>query len=202
MIISVFRWSIFGLSKGLSSHQGQNSKKPVPNGSDSVIQVNDSTRVTLRKMVTWLESRFSQNDSTRLESRSVTRDASQSHFYKISEFLMDKSTSFAHKEMSIFCFSDDQDWRKFSVLSVWSCYAVFYRSSVPNLHRGRPETAFTEGSAGRNILTDTLSWFNAVFAYRDRGGGPHTVTLSLFQMPVKWFNFFGFKSNQKLYCKI
>jgi len=26
---------------------------------------------------------------------------------------MDQPTSFAHKEMSIFCFSDDQDWRKF-----------------------------------------------------------------------------------------
>jgi len=28
---------------------------------------------------------------------------------------MKKSSSFAHKEMSIFCFCDDQDWRKFSV---------------------------------------------------------------------------------------
>jgi len=29
--------------------------------------------------------------------------------------------------MSIFFFSDDQDWRKFSVLTVWSCYATFQR---------------------------------------------------------------------------
>jgi len=46
-------------------------------GSDSVTRVNDltrvtifgdsdSTRVTLRKMVTRLESRFSQNDSTQV----------------------------------------------------------------------------------------------------------------------------------------
>jgi len=62
----------------------------------------DSTRVTLRKMVTRLESRFPQNVSTRLESQSMTRDSSQSRFYKISEFLMDKPTSFAHKEMSVF----------------------------------------------------------------------------------------------------
>jgi len=41
---------------------------------------------------------------TRLESR----------FLVISEF----PSSFPHKEMSIFCFSDDQDWRKFSVLPV------------------------------------------------------------------------------------
>ena len=97
--------------------------------SDSVTRVNDSTqvttfgdsdstRVTLRKMVTRLESRSLQNDSIRLESQSITRDSSQSHFYKLSEFLIDKPTSFVHKEMSIFCFSDDQDWRKFSVLSV------------------------------------------------------------------------------------
>jgi len=55
---------------------------------------------------------------TRLESQSMTRDSSQSLFYKISEPLMDKPGSFAHKEMSIFCFSDDQDYRKFSVLPV------------------------------------------------------------------------------------
>jgi len=29
---------------------------------------------------------------------------------------MDKPSSFAHKEMRNFCFSDGQDWRKFSVL--------------------------------------------------------------------------------------
>jgi len=69
-------------------------------------------------MVTPIESRFSQNDWTRLESQLMTRDSSQSHFYKISEFLMDKSDWFAQKEMSIFCFSDNQDWRKFSVLPV------------------------------------------------------------------------------------
>jgi len=31
---------------------------------------------------------------------------------------MNKPSSFAHKEMSILCFSDDQFWRKFSVLPV------------------------------------------------------------------------------------
>jgi len=31
---------------------------------------------------------------------------------------MDKPSSFAHKEMSSFCFNDDKDWRKFSVLPV------------------------------------------------------------------------------------
>jgi len=44
---------------------------------------------------------------------------------------------------------------------------------------------------------DTLSWFNVVFAYRDHGSGPHTVTLSLFQIPVKWLKFSRFKSKPK-----
>jgi len=55
---------------------------------------------------------------TRLESQSMARDSSRRHFYKISDALMDKSRSFAHKEMSIFCFRDDQDWHKFFVLAV------------------------------------------------------------------------------------
>jgi len=59
-------------------------------------------------MVTRLEPRFSQNDSSRV----TINDSSQSHFYKISEPLTDKPSLFAHKEMNIFCFSNGQDWRK------------------------------------------------------------------------------------------
>ena len=98
-------------------------------GSDSVTRVNDSTRVTIfgdsdstlvtfRKMVTRLDSSHVFHRMTRLELQSMTREWSQSHFYKISEFLIDKPTSCALKEKSILCFSDDQDWRKFSVLPV------------------------------------------------------------------------------------
>jgi len=39
----------------------------------------------------------------------MTRDSDQSHFYKISELLMDKPSSFAHKEIRIFCCRDDQN---------------------------------------------------------------------------------------------
>ena len=45
---------------------------------------------------------------------------------------------------------------------------------------------------------DTLSWFNVVFAYRDHGSGPHPVTLSFFQIPVKRFKFFRYRSNPKI----
>ena len=103
------------------NHQGMKYKVffvKNPNGS--------GTRVTLRNVVTQLGSRFSQN-MTRLESQSMTRDSSQSHFFKSFEPLMDKPSSFAHKEMSTFFFSDDEDWCKFSVLTVWSCYSTFQR---------------------------------------------------------------------------
>jgi len=38
---------------------------------------------------------------------------------------MDKPSSFAHKEISILCFSDDRDWLKFSILPVELCYTAF-----------------------------------------------------------------------------
>jgi len=85
----------------------------------------NSTRHKLKKMVTLLDSSHLFYRMTRLESQSLTRDSSQRHFYKISEFLKDKPSSFAHKEMRIFCFSDDQDWGKFFVLTVWLRYATF-----------------------------------------------------------------------------
>jgi len=47
----------------------------------------------------------------------MTRDSSQSHFYKISEPVIDKPSLFAHKEMSILYFSDDEEWRTFYVLT-------------------------------------------------------------------------------------
>jgi len=94
--------------------------EPLFYGNDSVTRVNDSTRVTIfgdsdsshvekNGDSTRLESRFLHNDSTGLESQSMTRDSHQSHFFKISDCLMDKPSSFAHKEISISCFSDYQD---------------------------------------------------------------------------------------------
>jgi len=49
----------------------------------------------------------------------------------------------------------------------------------------------------RTQYIDTLSRFNAVFPYRNHDSGPHTVTLSLFQIPVKWLKFSTFKSKPK-----
>ena len=48
--------------------------------------------------MTRLESRFLPNDSTRV----TINDSGQSHFYKISKHLIDKPSSFAHKQMRFF----------------------------------------------------------------------------------------------------
>ena len=128
--------------------------------------------------------------------RKMTRDSSQSHFYNIFEFLMDKPSSFAHNEMSILCFSDDQDWRKFSVF-LSSCAMLHFEDQVsPPCVEVDLRLCFHWGFSKAQYI-DTLSWFNVVFAYRDHASGPHTVTLSLFQIPVKWLKFSRFKSRPK-----
>jgi len=143
-------------------------------------------------MVTRLESRFSQNDSPRV----TVNDSRQSHFYNISEFLMDKPSSFARNEMSISCFSDDQNWRNFSVC-LSSCAMLHFKDQVsPPCVEVDLRLCFHWGVSKAQYI-DTLSWFNVVFAYRDHGSGPHTVTLSLFQLPVKWLKFSRFKSKPK-----
>ena len=83
------------------------------NSSDSLTRVNDSsrvtnfddsdsTRVTLRKIVTRIDSSHVFYKMTRLESQSMARDSSQSHFCKISEPLIDKPSLFAYQEIIIF----------------------------------------------------------------------------------------------------
>ena len=58
-------------------------------------------------------------DSSHVEKNgNSTRSESESFFCKISAPRMDKPRSFAHKEISIFCFCDDQNWCKISVLTV------------------------------------------------------------------------------------
>jgi len=76
----------------------------------------DSTRVTLRKMVTRLESRFSQNDSTRV---TVNKSTLESESFLQNLWVLDWQTQFVCTQRNEhFCFSDDQNWRKFSVLPV------------------------------------------------------------------------------------
>ena len=66
------------------------------------------TRLESRFLVTGLDSTPVEKNGdsihrmTRHESQSMTRNSSQSHFYNISEFLIDKPTSYALKEMSSF----------------------------------------------------------------------------------------------------
>jgi len=45
---------------------------------------------------------------------------------------MDKPSLFAPKEISIFCFSDDQNWQKFSVF-LSSCAVLPFKNQVFHL---------------------------------------------------------------------
>jgi len=112
----------------------------------------DTTRVTF--FTQWLESQ----SLTRVESHSMTRDPSQSHFYKIFEILMDKPSLFAHKEMSIFA----------SVMIKIDGNFLFCLSSRAMLHyKGQVSPTCIEGDlrlcfhwgVSREQYTDTLSWW-------------------------------------------
>jgi len=61
---------------------------------------------------------------TRLESQSITRDSSQSHFYEISDPLMNKPSSFPHKKWAYFA----------SVMIQIGTNFLFWRSSCAVLH--------------------------------------------------------------------
>ena len=91
----------------------------IPFSSDVVTRVNDSTRLESRFLVTltrlesrsavscddsWLESRFSSNDSTRL----ILNDSwlESESFLENLQTLADKLFWFAHKEMSRFWFTE------------------------------------------------------------------------------------------------
>ena len=166
-------------------------------------------------VIAWLESRFLVT-RTRLESRwekwwlhltrvtfftdwlesqTMTRDSNQSHFYKISEFLMGKSTSFAHNEISIFSMMIKIGANFLFCLSSRS--ALHFKEQVFPTRTEIDLRLFFHWGVSRAQYIDTLSWFNAVFAYRDHGSWPHTVTLSLFQIPVMWLSFSDWNPIQK-----
>jgi len=78
-----------------------------------------------------------------------------------------------------------------------SCAMLHFKDQVsPTCEEGDLRLFFHWG-VSREQYIDTLSWFNVVFAFRDHGSGPHTVTLNFFQIPVQWFKFFRFKSKPK-----
>ena len=147
-----------------------------------------------------LESRFSQNDSTRLNSQSMTRDSSQSHFCKISEPLNDKPSLHTKK------------WSFFRpvMIKIGASFLFWLSSRVILYPKGQVFITCTEvdlrfafhwgARRAQYRPIDTSSWSNQIFPHRDNGSRPHTVTLSHFQM--KWFELFEYKSNAKIYSSI
>ena len=195
----LFHWLTTSLQLILRSRGHQRGARGYQVASDSVTRVNDSTRVTifgvsdstrvtLRKMVTRLASHFSQNHSSHsqwLESESLLQNLYVPDWTNTVRLHTRKYALFASVMIKIgvkfmFCLSTR---------------AMLHFKDQVSPTCIEEDFAFTEGSAGHNI--DISSWFIVVFAYRDHGSGPHTVTLSLFQIAVRWFKFFRFKSKPK-----
>jgi len=148
----------------------------------------------LRKMVTRLDASHVFHRMTRLESQSVTRD--KVIFTKSLSSWWTNPVRLHTKKWAFFAWVMIKIGGNF-LFCLFTRVVLHFKDQVsPTCIRGSwDDFAFTEdeGSAGHSILTPYL-WFNVVFAYRDHGSGPHTETSSLFQMPVKWFKFFRFKS--------
>ena len=144
----------------------------------------DSTRVTF--FTKWLDSSHSQWLATRVR---VIFTISLSSWWTNPVRLHTKKWAFYASVMIkiganfLFCLS--------------SCGMLYFKDEVflPCLEVDL-RLCFHWG-VSRTQYIDNLSWFNLAFAYRDHGSGPHTLTLSLFQIPVKWLKFSGFKSKPK-----
>ena len=156
----------------------------------------DSTRVTLKEMVTRLVLSHLFHRMTRLESQSSLETRVRVICTKSLSSWWTKPLRLHTKKWAFFA----------SVMIKIGGNVLFCLSSRGMLHfKDQVSSTCIEGDlrlcfhwgVSRSQYTDTLSWFSVVFAHRDHGSGPHTVTLSLFQIPVKWVKFFRFKSKPK-----
>ena len=120
-------------------------------------------------MMTRVDSPFLPNDSTRVTISDSKLDTES--------FLQNLQTSdwqtqfICTQRIELFCFIDDQHWRKFSVLTVYPgsimihfMYQVFY------LIRKKSWDNVFHWGASRTL--NTLSWFNVIVAYCDHGRRP------------------------------
>jgi len=145
-------------------------------------------------MVTRLESRFSQNDSTRV---TLNDSRLESESFSQNLWVPDGQTQFVCIQRNEHFLL--QRWSRLAEIFCFACLVVLrciLRIKCPQLAEGDLTLCFHWG-VSRAQYIGNLSWFNAVFTYRDHGSGSHTVTLSLFQIPVMWFKFFRLKSKPK-----
>jgi len=143
----------------------------------------DSSHVEKNVGSTQLESCFSQNDSSHsqwLETRvGVIFTKSLSSWWTNPVRLHTNKWAFCASVMIkiganfLFCLS--------------SCAVLHFKDQLSPPYVEVDLRLCCHWGVSRAQYIDTLSWFNVVFAYRDHGSGSHTVTLSLFQIPVKWY---------------
>jgi len=105
-------------------------------------------------------------------------------FTKSLEFLMDKPSSFAYKEMGIFASVMIKNGANF-LFCLSSRAMLLFQDLVSQNSIGVDLKLCFHLGVSRAQYIDNLLWFNVVFAYRDHGSGPHDGSLSLLQIPVK-----------------
>jgi len=120
-----------------------------------------------------------------------------SHFCKLSKYLIGKPSSFAHKETSLYCFSDDQHWCKLSVLTVSRNGVMLHFKDQVFPPNTEVEQRVCISLRDHQVATHcTLSRFNVVFTYCDHGNRPDTVTSGFPEVDLCFSN-----PIQKLYFK-
>ena len=121
----------------------QGSKKDQPNLDSSHVEKNG---YSIR-----LESHFSHNNSTRIESQSMTRV--RVVFAKSLSSWCTKQVRLHTKKWGLFALVMIKVGGNFLFCLSSRATLHFKDQGSPTTHSGRPETAFTEGSVGNNILT-------------------------------------------------
>ena len=172
--------------------------------SDSVTQVNDATRVTicgdsdstrvsLRKIVTGLDSSHVFHKMTRLDSsHSQWLETPVTVIFTVSLSSWWTNPVRLHAKKWAFCASVMVKIGANFLFCLSSCAMLHFKDQVsPTCVNVDLRLCFHWGISRAQYI-DTLSWFNVVFAYRDHGSGPHAVTLNLFQIPVKCLKFSRF----------
>ena len=158
----------------------------------------DSSRVMLRKIISRLDSSHVFHRMTRIDSsHNQWLETRVRVIFAKSQSLWSTTPVCLHaKKWSFFGPVMIKNGANF-LFWLSSC-AILYPKGQVFITCAEVDLRFAFHWGARRVQyrpTDTSSWSNQVFAYRDNGSRSHTVTLSLFQ--IKWFRYFNTNPMQK-----
>ena len=158
----------------------------------------DSTRVTLRKMVTGFDSSHVFHRMTRIDSSHSQWLGTRVKviFTKFLSFWWANPVSLHTKKWAFSASVMIKIRRNFLFWLSSLAMLQFKDQTSPTCMDVDLRLRFHWG-VSRAQYIDTLSWFNVEFTCRDHDSGPPIVNFNHLQIPVKWFKFFRFKSNPK-----